>query len=203
VDAPTYTTLAAELRHEIDKVKGSRFIATACPVATPEEADAFVERVRREFHDARHTCWAYRLGRGGETWRFQDDGEPSGSAGRPILQQIEGHDLTDVVIAVTRYFGGTKLGIGGLVRAYGAAARECLERARTRVVVLTRRIIVSHPYECSDGVQALLAARGLRAISGEYGESVRFEVDVPEGEVEGFLSELRDRTAGRASGEVA
>ena len=194
-----YRTPAAELRHEIDKIKGSRFIATVAPVQTAEEAGAAVERVRGEFNDARHHCFAYRLGSGGERFRYSDDGEPSGSAGRPIDQQIEAHDLTDVVVVVTRYFGGTKLGVGGLRRAYGGAAAAALERVAVRTVVVTREVAFEHPYECSGAVQGLLAARGLAPRSAEYGASVRLVLSVPVGEVEGFLEELRERTAGRAS----
>lgn len=195
---PQFTTIAGEIRHETDKVKGSRFIATARAVTAVAEVDPFVTRIRREFHDARHVCWAYRIGRDGEIRRHHDDGEPAGSAGRPILQQIEARDLTNVCVCVARYFGGTKLGIGGLVRAYGAAAGAALERAGKRTVVITRRVVVAYPYECSRAVHAVLAASGVEPRSADYGQEIRCEVDVPEEAVSAFLEQLRDRTADRA-----
>jgi uncharacterized YigZ family protein len=136
---PPYRTIAEGLRHEPPKTKGSRHIATIAPVATTAAAEAVVARVRDEMPDATHHAFAWRLragdGPSGLSFRSSDDGEPSGSAGRPILAQIDGRELTDVVVVVTRYFGGTKLGVGGLVRAYGGAAAEALDLAEIVEVV--------------------------------------------------------------------
>ena len=118
----TYLTLRRAIEAEPPKSKGSRFIGHAAPAATEVDALAVVEAVRKREHAARHWCWAYRLGASGETWRANDDGEPNGTGGRPILQEIEGRNLTNIVVVVTRYYGGTKLGAGGLARAYGEAA---------------------------------------------------------------------------------
>jgi uncharacterized YigZ family protein len=194
-----YRTLAAEERHEPPRIKGSRFIATATPVRSAAGAEEFVRRVRAEFSDARHTCFAWRLGAEGEETRANDDGEPGGSAGRPILHQIVGHEVTDVAVAVTRWFGGIKLGVGGLMRAYGGATGAVLDRASVRIVAITRRVEVVYPYECSSAIQGLLAATGLAPRASEYGASVRLEIDVPVALVEEFLREVRDRTAGRAT----
>ena len=120
-------TLVRPHRVEIEKVKGSRFLADAVPVADEARALAVVEGVRAEHPDASHHCWAYRLEGGRE--RADDDGEPRDSAGAPILRHLQGADLADVVVVVTRWFGGTKLGRGGLVRAYGAAAAAVLADA--------------------------------------------------------------------------
>ena len=131
----SFLTLAGPHEVEIDKVKRSRFIGLAQPCASPDEALAFVSQVRARFHDARHHCWAWRIG---EDARSSDDGEPHHSAGAPILKQLEGHGLTNAVVVVVRYFGGLKLGVGGLARAYGAAAASVLDDAQTlRVAVLT------------------------------------------------------------------
>ena len=118
----TYRTVATRVSHEIPKIKGSRFIATVAPAGSRAAAEAIVEALRDCHPGARHTCFAYRLGAAGDVFRYADDGEPSGTAGRPILRQIEGRGLTAMVVVVTRYFGGTKLGAGGLLRAYAAAA---------------------------------------------------------------------------------
>ena len=195
----SYVVLAGEFRHEIEPVQSSRFIATVAPVADEDEAEALLERVRREGPKATHHCWAWRLGQPCDRFRFSDDGEPGGSAGRPMLQQLEGKGLSDTVAVVTRYFGGTKLGVGGLVRAYGGAVAKTLDLAPRRVHVVTRRLVVTCPYECTGPVQGLLAARGLEPAEASYGEAVVLTLDVPVSELERFERELRDRTAGRAT----
>ena len=137
----TFLTLAAPAAAEPPKTKGSRFLGEAFPARTEADALAAIAAVRAREHAATHVCWAYRLGPAGDAWRVQDDGEPSGSAGAPILREVEGRDLTDVAVTVTRYYGGTKLGVGGLVRAYGEAAAAALDaapRARGTVRVPVR-----------------------------------------------------------------
>lgn len=193
-----FRTVAGEHRHEIDPIKGSRFLTSVAPAADPDEAEAFVARIRAELAGATHNCWAWRCGRDGEVFRSSDDGEPSGSAGRPILQQIEGHGLTNVAVVVTRWFGGTKLGVGGLMRAYGGAAGKTLDRTPCKVVVVTRRLVVEHPYECSGAVQRLLAAHGLEPLEATYEANVRLVLEIPERDAPAFERELLDRTAGRA-----
>jgi uncharacterized YigZ family protein len=193
---PTYRTIAAPLRYEIEKIKGSRFIATAEPVRSREEARAAVDALRAEMPDATHHCHAWRIT--ADETHFSDDGEPSGSAGRPILRQIEGADLVQVAVIVTRYFGGTKLGTGGLVRAYAAAAKAVLESARIVEHRLTRLIEITHDYEITAAVNAILSAHHLEPIESTYDEHVRFRVSVPVEEVEPFIKALREATADRA-----
>lgn len=193
-----YLTVAARTRVEIEKVRGSRFLATLEAARDRREAGARVAAIRAEFPDARHHGYAWRLGPDGGDWYFCDDGEPAGSTGRPILQQLERKDLTDCVLVVTRWFGGTKLGVGGLVRAYGAAARAAVEAAPLRRVVPSRRVAIRFPYACSGAVEALLAADQLRPAAAEYGPTVRLELDVPLARLDAFLAELRERTAGHA-----
>lgn len=193
-----FSTLAAEHRHAIDPIKGSRFLTTAAPTRSVEEGQAVLDRVRGEFPNASHHCWAWRLGVGGHVTRSSDDGEPAGSAGRPILAQIEGHGLVDVTLVVSRWFGGTKLGVGGLVRAYGGAAGKTLDRAPIATVIVTRRVVLEFPYDCSGPLQGLLAASALEPVEAQYGASVRLVLDVPERELDEFASEARERSAGRA-----
>ncbi|MEM6674750.1 MAG: YigZ family protein [Planctomycetota bacterium] len=197
----TYTTLGAETRYEPDKIKGSRFIACASPATTEDEAAAFIESVRRGDPGARHVCYAWRLGAAGDRTRSSDDGEPSGSAGRPILAQIEGHGLTDAVVAVIRYFGGVKLGVGGLVRAYGGAAGQALDRAELRHVLVRAPLRCSHAYEDSGAVQGVLAAWSLEPVDEAYGESVSFTVRVGIERLDEFERAMRDATAARAAVE--
>ena len=123
-----YSTVCGCGTGEITEKK-SRFIADVFPVASEEEAASHIEKIRKQYWDARHHCWAYVIGRNPGTERMSDDGEPAGTAGKPILEVIKGRRLTDVLVVVTRYFGGTLLGTGGLVRAYTSAAAEGLSRA--------------------------------------------------------------------------
>ena len=128
MNATVYHTIAAPVQAEF-KDKGSRFIAFAYPVKTAEAVKKHVDTLRDAHHKARHWCYAYRLGTDGNTFRANDDGEPSGSAGRPILGQIDSAGLTDVLVVVVRYFGGTLLGVPGLIHAYKTATAEALQLA--------------------------------------------------------------------------
>ncbi|MEL6715456.1 MAG: YigZ family protein [Planctomycetota bacterium] len=201
-DGTSYSTLAAQVRYEPDKIKGSRFIACAAPVTSEEEASAFLDEVRAKFDDARHVCWAWRLLPPAGVTRSNDDGEPSGSAGRPILAQLEGHELFGLACGVVRYFGGVKLGVGGLMRAYGGAAGQALDRAEIARVDVRVAVACGHPYGDSNAVQALLARYGLEPRDAEYGTDVRFTCDVPAAEVDAFRSDLVEATAARARSSV-
>lgn len=193
----SYRTIAAEARGEIPKVKGSRFLGWAVPAADAATALAAVEEARAAHFDARHHCFAFRLGPSGAHTRSSDAGEPSGSAGRPILQQIEARSLTNLVVVVTRYFGGVKLGVGGLARAYAAAAHDVLARAAILEVRLTARLVLEHPYELSGQVAGVLASFALTPRGAEYGALVRVELDVPVGLVELLIDRMRERTGGK------
>lgn len=193
-----YRTVARPSSHEPDKVKGSRFIADVAPAPDVAAAEAFVERVRARFPDASHVCYAWSIGVRGETTRAHDDGEPSGSAGRPILAQIEGHGVTGVVLCVTRYFGGTKLGVGGLMRAYGGAAGQALDRADIVEREVTEVLELRFPYDCSGAVKSVLHGHALEARAADYGAEVRMTLEVPDALVGELERELVDRTGGRA-----
>ncbi len=193
---PTIRTVARPFRHEPPKVKGSRFIASIAPAASAEAAAAFVEARREEFSDATHTCFAWRIG-AGDALRAGDDGEPSGTAGKPILREIDGRRLTDVAVVVTRYFGGTKLGTGGLIRAYGGAAAAALDRAEIveRPVVETLRLVFA--YGDSGAVQGVLSGFGLSPVDATYGAEVEMTIEVPVEDVERLTAALGDATRGR------
>jgi uncharacterized YigZ family protein len=135
-DPDRYVTLAAPARAEPPKTRGSRFIGEAFPAGDEAEAMGWLDTVRRREHAATHHCWAWRRPPDGADWRFSDDGEPNGTAGLPILREIEGRGLAGVLVVVTRYYGGTKLGTGGLARAYGEAAGHVLEEAPKRAIIV-------------------------------------------------------------------
>jgi uncharacterized YigZ family protein len=196
----SYRTVAGGLELEIPKIKGSRFLASVAPAADEAEAMAHVDAARRLHHAARHVCWAWRTGEGGELSRSSDDGEPSGSAGKPILAAIVGADLTFLAVAVTRYFGGTKLGVGGLVRAYGGAAAEALAAVEVRVVVPTRPVVVEVGYDQLGVLEAFLAREGLVADAADYGERVTLRFDVPVAAAEALIDRLFEASSGRIRG---
>lgn len=200
--AESYLTLAAPLIHEIPKIKGSRFIASAAPAADEAEATAHVAATRRIHHASRHVCAAWRLGEDGEVTKASDDGEPSGSAGRPILAAIRGQDLTFVVVAVTRYFGGTKLGVGGLVRAYGGAASEVLARVEPRIVVPMSAVEVETNYAHADMVQRFAARAQVGLLDAEYGARVRLVYELPVAAAAGFCEQLFDLSSGAVQPRV-
>lgn len=196
-----YTTLAAPSRYEPEKVKGSRFIACVAPVETEEEAQAFLASVRSDFDDARHVGYAWRLGGSGENFRSSDDGEPSGSTGRPILLQLEGHEVTDAIACVVRYFGGVKLGVGGLMRAYGGAAGQALDRAELKVVEVKVAVQCTHGYGDSGAVSGVLAAWELVPENAAYADDVSFSVRVGIARVDEFESAIREATGARVTTE--
>jgi len=189
-----------------DDVKNSRFIATIAPAASVDAARAFIESVRGEFPDATHNCWAYVVGAPGTTHHngASDDGEPGGTAGRPMLSALLASGVGDVAAVVTRYFGGTKLGRGGLLRAYrGAVLRALgdLELAE-RVAMVTLSVTV--PYAMVDAVRRTVTSGPAAArVDGEsYGSDVMLSIVVPEDEVPAFRDALADATGGAARVDV-
>ena len=192
-----YTTVRTETAAEI-KVAGSRFMATALPILTKQEAEQFLARIRREFWDATHHCYAYRLGADGTRFRFNDDGEPSGSAGKPILSAIDKCTLTDVLVVVTRYFGGTKLGVGGLVRAYGDATELVLGKADKVVKHITENLVATFPHAHISNVLHVGSRGGAKIVDITYDEDVHatLEIRISRGE------ELRAALVNHTSGNI-
>ena len=187
------TTLAAPATHEL-VVRHSRFLASAAPVADADAAAAFIASV--SVADATHNCWAWRLG---SAYRSSDDGEPAGTAGRPILAAIDGQGLDGVVVVVTRWYGGIKLGAGGLVRAYGGAAAECLRTAERREVVEMAEVDIECPFADIAAVHAALPAFDAEKLSEAFAaDGVRFRLRLPAAHVDALATRLRDATRDRA-----
>lgn len=174
-DPDRYVTLTTDHRDEV-RIRSSRFIARAIPVLTAEEARQTVANITREMHDATHHCWAFRLSDGGEA--SSDAGEPSGTAGRPILSAINTAGLSDVLVVVIRYFGGIKLGTGGLARAYREAAGLVLESAPRSVRHRTAMLEVTYSFPQTGLVEPLLNRFDGTKLESEYGEQVRLRVRV-------------------------
>ena len=183
--------------------KRSRFPAAAYPVRTEEEALALIAAEKKKTYDARHHCFAYVLGPKGETVRFSDDGEPSGTAGKPILEVLLGREVRNALIIVTRYFGGTLLGTGGLVRAYTAAARDALDKAETALVLPAKKVSVSCDYTDLARIEKLVRDDPSVFEGGrEYGENVRLLLYLTAGSPEDFGAALGDASSGRAAFEL-
>jgi uncharacterized YigZ family protein len=181
-----------------ETIKKSLFIVHAAPVQTADEALAFIEAHSKA--DATHNCWAFRIG---EEYRFNDDGEPGGTAGRPILAAIEGRDLTNTVVLVIRYFGGVKLGTGGLVRAYGGTAAKCLHEAPKRQIVAMSRVLCDCPYSEMERVKVQLLQDGVQLVSEEFDEiGVKWELLIPVPKAAELEETHRNLTRGQASWEV-
>jgi uncharacterized YigZ family protein len=179
--------------------KGSRFIATAGPAHSVDEAMAFIAAVKAEFHDATHNVWAYVVGFGPTSqYACHNDGEPGGTAGPPALSVLQNAGLGDVVVVITRYFGGVKLGTGGLVRAYSRAARLAVEALPRTERVDQVNLRVRVPYRWYEAVQRQAQAFQASVVQTEHGAEVTFLLLVPADRVEGFRSALWEVTAGEA-----
>ena len=155
-----YMTIEGPAKGEF-KEKGSKFLAFAYPVSSEEEIQGFLAELRRSFHDASHHCYAWRLGAEMDRYRVNDDGEPSGSAGNPIFGQIQSRNLTNVLVAVVRYFGGTLLGVGGLIRAYRESASEALGNAREVRKRVETEVRVRFGYEQMNSVMTVVKELGI------------------------------------------
>ena len=191
----SYRAPAGEATAEL-REKGSRFLAIVCPVASPDESASRLLALRETYRDATHVCWAWRVGapdsrgRGSARERSSDDGEPSGTAGLPILRSIAGLGASDTLVAVVRWYGGTKLGKGGLVRAYGGAAREALAEVVWQERFVVRRFAVIFAYDQSGDVDRLLRPPAIQLVRATYGEDIRGELLVREGQEGSVLGEL-------------
>lgn len=186
-------TLAGPARHAIE-VRKSRFIAQAARVDTPDAAVAFLDA--NADRGAHHNCWAWRVG---TRYRFHDADEPAGTAGRPILMAIDGQGLDHVAVLVTRHFGGIKLGAGGLARAYGGCAAECLRQASRLPLVERLRLRLLLPFDAVGVVHPLLAAHGAIRLGEQYAaDGVELEVELAADRSAAFAVALRDATRGAA-----
>lgn len=187
----TYKSIA-RASEGLFKDNGSRFIALAYPVESEDEVKSIVSGLKKKYHDARHHCFAYRLGLDGARFRANDDGEPSGSAGRPILGQIDSAGLSDVLVVVVRYFGGIKLGIPGLIRAYKTSTADALGKAGVTEKVASRRFSVRYPYEKMPLVMKVVKDFGLEQSSQDFGMECHMELKVRLDSIPDFLDRMEN-----------
>jgi uncharacterized YigZ family protein len=197
-----YPVPAAEVRHEMIVVN-SRFIASLAPVFTVEEAKAFIARIREEFPDASHHVPAYLVGCGSSVIAHcSDAGEPSGTAGRPALAVLQGSGLGDVAVVVTRYFGGTKLGTGGLVHAYGDAVKEVIAKTPRAQKLLTHTVMVGFHYRLLEQVRLLVAAHHGQVLDEDFAAEITLTAHFPVEKFAGFQSGLLELSSGKLQAEV-
>lgn len=180
---------------EVDKIKGSRFIVTVSPIATENHFKDILLRLQKEHPNANHHCWAWRLSEGTE--RSSDDGEPSGSAGLPILQRLKRAELIDSMVVVTRYFGGTKLGVGGLIRAYGGSTGEVIKEVDIDTLIEKDVWTIVMGYSDQALIKSIIAANSGKISLERYTDEVYLEVIVDPTRRNPFKTTCVNRTAGR------
>jgi uncharacterized YigZ family protein len=197
-----YPIPAREMRTEITVVN-SRFIATVAPAFSVDEAKAFITRIRHEFADATHNVPAYLIGHGASVIAHcNDDGEPAGTAGRPALAVLRGSDLGDVAVVVTRYFGGTKLGTGGLVRAYGDAVREVLAILSRAEKVPTHTVMMAVPYPYFERVRLAIGSHHGQILDADFAADVTVTVRFPVEHFPAFQITLQEMSSGKLQAEI-
>lgn len=192
----SYRTIARAEETEII-INRSRFIGRAYPIKDEEEVNLYLDRAREEFPDASHHCYAYVLGRSSNIQRFNDDGEPGGTAGMPILQVILQQDIEDTLVIVIRYFGGVKLGAGGLVRAYSKSAAETLSKAGKKTMTKSFKGSINLDYASWGPLEYFLNQQGIPILKTEYMDDVKVEV-MTKMDWDNFSNMIKDQTSARA-----
>ncbi len=182
--------------------KKSRFIATVIPAEDEDTALEFIESMKKKYWNASHNCYAYVIGERSELQRCSDDGEPQGTAGRPMLDVLLGEEIHNVVVVVTRYFGGTLLGTGGLVRAYSSATKAGLEASTIISKIWGSKLIIHTDYTGLGKIQYILGQRGLKILDSQYTDQVLLTVMIPETQVKEVQEELIEGTNGQVKMEV-
>ena len=186
----SYKTVSS-LSQGIYKEKGSRFVALAYPVNSEDEIKDQLTKWRKEYHDAQHHCYAFRLGKDHQVYRVNDDGEPSGSAGRPIYGQILSNDLTNILIVVIRYFGGTKLGIPGLIKAYKTAAKEALDQATIVEKTINVRVEIRYDYLAMNEVMKTLKDDSATILNQVFDNNCKLTFSIRRSRIDKILSRLQ------------
>ena len=195
----SYYIIVQDSKTEI-KIKDSRFIGESFYADNSKQSLSSLQLVKRREHAASHNCYAYRVGMPENIeFKYSDDGEPGGSAGRPIYDVITGNNLSNVLVVVTRYFGGTKLGTGGLARAYSEAARNVLEESGSREVFLTRRMSLTLDFPLYDSLLVILRKHNVNTIESDFSDRVNLVIDVRVGQAAEFIATCEEFSSGKIS----
>lgn len=190
LETDSYYSISS-LSKGIYKDKGSKFLSFAIPVETEDEIRNALDSIKKEYFDARHHCYAYRLGHKGDIWRANDDGEPSSTAGRPILGQLLSNELSDILIVVVRYFGGIKLGVPGLIKAYKSAASDAIANSSIITKTATIRHIVRFDYTQMNSVMKVLKTFQAVPLSQDFDNECIIETDIRLRDAGGFSEEMK------------
>lgn len=193
----TYLTIAAP-SEAASRERSSKFLAYAYPVQSEEQIRILLDALRRKYYDATHHCYAWRLGPAGAAFRANDDGEPSGTAGKPILGQLLSHDLTDCLVVVVRYFGGTKLGVAGLIAAYREAAAEAIGAAEVVERTVDRAVRVDFPYVAMNDLMRVIKEEQPRIEEQRFDNLCTMRLSIRESRAEALIEKLK-----KAGGSVA
>ncbi len=191
VDTDCYLSIAAPSQG-LYKEKGSKFLAFAYPVEQEEQAQEIIADLKREYFDARHHCYAYRIGHTGERWRMNDDGEPSSTAGRPIYGQLLSNELSDILVVVVRYFGGIKLGVPGLIRSYKNATADTIANAEIVEKIAGEFFTVTFDYLQMNDVMKVLKEMNITPISQNFDLTCKMDVKVRLTQIEQFYESLKN-----------
>lgn len=186
----SYTTIASPSEGKHTE-KMSRFLSFAFPITTPEEAREIIKKYQNEYHDARHVCWAYMIGADRATWQLNDNGEPSGTAGKPILGQINSFALTDILIIVVRYFGGIKLGTPGLIAAYREAARLAIENAVIEEKHEKSIITLTFPYLALNDVMKIVKGAHLCILQQQFDNLCTLSLSINKDEISPYSEKFK------------
>ena len=189
-DSDIYKTIGQKSRG-VYKEKGSKFLAFAYPVFTEEEIKEHLAELRKEYYDARHHCYAWKLGLDGNRYRANDDGEPSGTAGKPIYGQLLSHELTNILIVVVRYFGGTKLGTSGLIHAYKTAAKDAIENATVVELTVNDTVEVKFDYGVMNEVMRIIKDENPQIITQDFNLNCLMELSIRKSKTEMLVSKLK------------
>lgn len=173
------------------KDKGSKFLSFAFPVQSEEDIKPLVDSLKKEYYDARHHCFAYRIGQFGQIWRANDDGEPSSTAGRPILGQLLSNDISDILVVVVRYFGGIKLGVPGLIKAYKSATTDVLTNAEIITKIASRRITLNFDYFAMNDVMKKLKEFNITPLRQEFDNECKIVLEIRLSERDNFVEAIQ------------
>ena len=194
-----YKTVKKEYFNEIEKIKGSRFIAHIFYVKTKKEIDEKLLYIKKKYYDARHHCYAYSLGLDEKrVTKYNDDGEPSQTAGAPIFSVLKSYDITDILVVVIRYFGGVKLGKGGLIRAYSLATKELLEIVEIDEIDINTTLSVKFSYNFTQQIFYLVSQYEAKVIKQDYSDNIIFEISVNLA----FINNLKDDLIEKSNGQI-
>lgn len=191
-----YYSIKEKKTYEV-KISGSRFIANIFPVSSKKEVNTLLSEVKKEYYDSTHNCYAYILGAESLEYRANDDGEPNGSAGNPILFSIKKYKLSDVLVVVTRFYGGTKLGVGGLARAYGGVTEKVIEISRRKKIDITKRVKVFTTYDDINIIKKLLDEFAV-TYEEVYTDTIEIMANIPISKVAKFQKQITEQTADRS-----